>query len=448
MNKPAILIALQDQDIIDQVSTITLLENFDIHLSPKNQPWVDMINEHNIRIVMADCDLFSKAEYDHLIDSKTLHNLEFIFFSHGGINEYVDKITAMGACFRFRIPFVTEVLTGLLSDLLTEFSKPTEVKPKPLTSDLDQFGLLVGSSQPMYQLYRVIRKAAKSSAKVMIIGESGVGKELIANTIHMTSSRSDEPFIAVNCGALSPELIESELFGHVKGAFTGAQSDRAGVFEKAKGGTLFLDEVTEMPLELQVKFLRVLETKEFKPVGSDKIKVADVQLISATNRNPNEAIQDGHLRTDLYFRLAQFPIHATPLRERGTDITGLAKHFLIYRNDEENTAKRISDSALLKIEQHKWPGNVRELKHTIERAYLLADKIIEPEHILTEDLVEPPEHHEPEVPAGVPLEEIEQQAIQNTLEQNDGKKSDTAKQLGISVKTLYNKLDKYNVTED
>jgi DNA-binding NtrC family response regulator len=297
----------------------------------------------------------------------------------------------------------------------------------------------------MRKLFRVIRKAAASHVNVLVNGESGVGKELVANTIHLMSDRRDQEIMTLNCGAISPELIESELFGHIKGAFTGATETRTGIFEQADGSTLFLDEVTEMPLEQQVKLLRVLETGEFKKVGSNEIQHCDVRVVSATNRDPAQAINDEIFREDLYFRLAQFPIKVPPLRARGEDIVGLAQHFLAYRNNEENTATVISEAALEKLSSHAWPGNVRDLKYTIERAYILAESVIEANHILLDSLEEPTTSLS--VPEGLSLEEIEKQAILKTLDETGGKKNETAERLGISVKTLYNKLEKYKADE-
>ncbi|MBY0419585.1 MAG: sigma-54 dependent transcriptional regulator, partial [Pararheinheimera sp.] len=315
------------------------------------------------------------------------------------------------------------------------------VKRKVQSSDLDQFGLLVGSSAAMCKLYKTVRKVAVTEASVFIVGESGAGKELVANTLHLASHRSDKAFIAINCGALSSELIDSELFGHVKGSFTGALRDHQGVFAQAEQGTLFLDEVTEMPLEQQVKLLRVLESGEYRPVGSNKVCMANVRVIAATNRDPQQAVADGIFREDLYFRLSQFPVKVPPLREREGDIAGLAQHFLAYCNAREKQQKQWSDTALSVIKQYSWPGNVRELKHAVERAFILADKLIEPEHLLLE--VATPTAVVADIPADMPLDELEKAAIFAALERNGGNKTDTAQQLGISVKTLYNKLEKY-----
>lgn len=400
------------------------------------------------QLTYADCNIAIIEEHDfnrqHVDTLQALSpDLEFIFLSKGLPNSDLDNFVLQTAAYHYRTPYDLVPIDETLQDILEDIQQPTINAQKVRTSDLDQFGLLVGSSKTMRKLYRTIRKVASSESSVLIIGESGSGKELIANTLHLSSPRSEQPFIAINCGALSPELVDSELFGHVKGAFTGANRDHKGVFEQAEGGTLFLDEVTEMPLDHQVKLLRVLETGEYRPVGSSKTRIANVRIVAATNRDPAQAIADEIVREDLYFRLSQFPINVPPLRERGEDIIGLAKHFLAYRNANEGLAKHISEDALAQIANHSWPGNVRELKHVIERAFILADDVITSEHLVLDDCLEVAESEAMAIPAGVPLEEIEKTAITATLASNQGNKTETAEQLGISVKTLYNKLEKF-----
>ncbi|KZZ39990.1 sigma-54-dependent Fis family transcriptional regulator [Oleiphilus sp. HI0118] len=376
---------------------------------------------------------------------ESLDNVDFMFFSDGNPNPALDTLMAKGGGYHFRTPFNETAINEALEDLLEDHEQRTRQKTQALTSDLDQFGQLVGSHKSMRKLYRAIRRVAGTDANVLVIGESGTGKELVANTIHAMSPRSDEPMVAINCGALSPELIDSQLFGHKKGAFTGATSDHKGVFEQAGNGTVFLDEVTEMPIEQQVKLLRVLEQSEFKPVGSERTLKTSARIIAATNRDPFDAMENGFLREDLYFRLAQFPLTVPALNERGEDVTGLAKHFVAYLNQVHEQHIQIEQAALDLIAEHHWPGNVRELRHCIERAFILAEDAITRENILI--LASETETNEgvgvQGIPTGVPLEEIEQAAIEKTLEENEGNKTETADQLGISVKTLYNKLDKY-----
>lgn len=440
--KPNLLLDIQDMQLRENLTGRESIQGFNLVWTEEGHGWMETVKPSGIDVVIVQADDFSNADLEKLVASQICHSTDVMFITGGLPNSIVDAATKQGACYHLRQPVDFEYIDQLLAEVYEGFIQQRDTEDVVITSDLDQFGLLVGSSMPMHRLYRNIRKAAQSRAKILLTGESGVGKELVANTIHLVGPNKTKPFVALNCGALSPELVESELFGHTKGAFTGAGKDRAGMIEKAEGGTLFLDEITEMPLDLQVKLLRVLETGEYKPVGSDENKTAHMQVIAATNRDPVQAIQEEKLRKDLYFRLAHFPVHVAPLRERGSDITGLAKHFLAYRNAQENTSKGITQAALDKISKHAWPGNVRELKYVIERAYLLAPQIIDVEHIVIEDIDKIADENL-QVPTGVPLDEVEQQVILQTLEQNQDKKSETANQLGISVKTLYNKLEKY-----
>src|SRR5690348_9969692 len=238
---------------------------------------------------------------------------------------------------------------------------------------LGRYGHLLGSSAPMQKLYDQLGRVAPTSATVLLIGESGTGKELAAQTIHEMSRRKRAPFLPLNCGAVSPQLIESELFGHEKGSFTGADRQHKGYFERAHGGTLFLDEITEMPQELQVKLLRVLETGTFMRVGTNTPIATDVRVLAASNRNPHDAVASGKLRKDLLYRLQVFPLYVPPLRERSDDIELLANHFLAQLNKQSNTGKALTPAAVDRLKRYHWPGNVRELSNAIHRAYIMTD---------------------------------------------------------------------------
>lgn len=309
---------------------------------------------------------------------------------------------------------------------------------------LKRFGRLYGSSMVMETMYRQLERVATTDATVLLEGESGTGKELIAHTLHLASRRADRQFVAVNCGAIPAHLIEAALFGHEKGSFTGAVRQQSGYFEHASGGTLFLDEITEMPCDMQVKLLRVLESGCFHRVGgSEQVKV-DVRLIAATNRSLLQSVQDGNLRQDLMYRLAVFPIRVPPLRERGHDIELLARHFLQELNAQAGTAKRFSPTALEALRSHAWPGNVRELKNLVHRAYILSADIVHLEApstrgagrtLLSDGTLS--------FPVGTPLADAQRELIMATLRHFSGNKRLTASALGISVKTLYNRLKEY-----
>ena len=311
---------------------------------------------------------------------------------------------------------------------------------------LGRFGLLIGASTPMQQVYDLISKVGPTQSTVLVIGETGVGKELVAQMVHRVSRRRHKPFVALNCTAVPATLIESELFGHEKGSFTGADRRRRGVFEQAAGGTLFLDEVLEMPVELQAKLLRVLETGEFTKVGGEETLRADVRIIAATNRDPETAVREGKLREDLHYRLNVFPIVVPPLRDRGEDVELLARHFLEQQNEESGAAKRFSEGALDKLRLHRFSGNVRELRNVVERAFILAGDRIDTLHVpLDVAATRPPDANRLEIPIGTPLEKVERQVILSTLDKVGGRRKDAAEVLGISAKTLYNRLKKYGV---
>ena len=252
---------------------------------------------------------------------------------------------------------------------------------------------------------------------------------------------------ALNCGAVAPQLIESELFGHERGSFTGADRQHKGFFERANGGTIFLDEITEMPAELQVKLLRVLETGTFMRVGGTQLISTDVRVIAATNRDPEKAVAEGKLREDLYHRLNVFPIRLPPLRERGSDIEQLAQYFLDELNRQEGTNKTFSREALVRLYQHNWPGNVRELRNYVQRAYIMADDVIECDVAVTESAPKQDDGTTIVIRVGTPLEEVERRVTMATLAYCGHVKRKAAEILGVSLKTLYNRLEAYNGKE-
>ena len=304
-----------------------------------------------------------------------------------------------------------------------------------------RFGDLLGACAAMQGVFRRIQKVAPTTATVFITGESGSGKEVVADTIHRHSERAAFPFLALNCGAIPGGLIEAELFGYEKGAFTGAVHSHRGCFERADGGTLFLDEVTEMAPELQARLLRVLETGRYTRVGGEQERRATTRVIAATNQRPWQAVRDGRLREDLMYRLAVFPIAMPPLRERDGDAELLAEHFLAQMNQAGGTRKAFSRQATATIRAYGWPGNVRELKNAVQRAHIMSDDVVELDFIETECATPPEECLN--VPVGTPLAEIQRQAIYSTLGMCGGDRRRCAEMLGVSLKTLYNRLAEY-----
>jgi two-component system, NtrC family, response regulator AtoC len=336
-----------------------------------------------------------------------------------------------------------------LRGVLSRVVRPTELRAEVTglrneLRSLGRFGRLVGASPPMQRLYDELQRVAPTGATVFISGESGTGKEIVAQTIHEVSRRRLKPFLAVNCGAISPQLIESELFGHEKGSFTGANRQHRGFFERAHGGTLFLDEVTEMPQDLQVKLLRVLETRTVTRVGSDQVIETDVRVLAASNRNPLEAVNSGKLRKDLLYRLQVFPLYVPPLRERADDIELLSEHFLAELNKSSAARKAFTPAAIERLKRYSWPGNVRELWNVVQRAFIMSDG----EWITQVGLsAEPTLNAEPtgrsfQVTVGDRIDAVEKRLIVATVQHTQTKEA-AAEILGISVKTLYNRLRAY-----
>jgi DNA-binding NtrC family response regulator len=308
------------------------------------------------------------------------------------------------------------------------------------------FGPMIGNSPEMRKIYQVIEQAAPTSASVLITGESGTGKELVAQTIHQLSPRASFPFVAINCAAIPETLLESEIFGHEKGAFTGAADRRQGCFELADRGTLFLDEIGEMTPTTQVKLLRVLQERKFRRLGGRIEQVVDVRVIAATNVDPLEAVQKGKLREDLYYRLNVFAMRLPPLRERKEDLPLLVQAFVNEFNSRNQKAiAAVEHQAMRLLDQYGWPGNVRELRNVIERATILAPgPFIETRHLPPSLSNEPAPQHQPQVALapGTTVEEAERRLILMTLEHTRDNKTRAAEILGISLKTLHNKLNK------
>ena len=333
------------------------------------------------------------------------------------------------------------------TDLLVERAQHERLKEK--VRDQYAFSNIIGKSKKMRELFELIEAVAESDANILIQGENGVGKELIANAIHVRSGRSKGPFIKINCAALPKELIESELFGYKKGAFTGATSDKVGLLELAGGGSLMLDEIGEMPLLLQTKLLRVLQEREYRPIGSDRLVKVDFRLICATNVDPEAAMKDGRLREDLYFRINTVTLRVAPLRERNEDLPLLCAHFLEKFNGRyQKNVKGISPAAYHLLIRFRWPGNVRELENAIERAVLVAKSAdVQPQDLpdsirgdaVAEDAFTVPPHHT--------LAEIERMAVVQTLQRTNWNKQEAAQILGLYRPTLYSKIKKHDIKD-
>ncbi|MBU8892651.1 MAG: sigma-54 dependent transcriptional regulator [Bacteroidales bacterium] len=346
-------------------------------------------------------------------------------------------------------PWDNDKLIATLKAAFTHCRSLKELKnskniQKTLDEDLNKpFSNIIGTSKSIKQVFSIIEKVAQTDANILLIGENGTGKELFARDIHRLSKRKDKIFLNIDMNTLSDSLFESELFGHVKGAFTDAKENRAGRFETASEGSLFLDEIGNLPLHLQSKLLTVLENREFVKVGESKPQKFDVRLICATNKNIEQLVFDGLFREDLLYRINTIKIEIPPLRKRSEDIVLIANHYLkIYSSKYEKGDLKFNQLALLKLKEHQWPGNIRELKHTIEKAVILSNKqlINETDLQLTSTTDFGIDLHK-----SMTLDEIEKHVISKTLIKHNGNLTKTAIELGIIRQTLYNKIKKYGI---
>jgi DNA-binding NtrC family response regulator len=354
--------------------------------------------------------------------------------------------TRMGAVDYVTKPFHIEDLRARLERVARDLDLDREnrllreqLRSKP------GFGGMIGVSAKMQRVYKMIEKVSQHEYPVLILGESGTGKELVARSVHYSGPRKERPFAPVDCSSLVPTLIESELFGYVKGAFTGAMQSKQGLLEAAQGGTLFLDEIGDMPVDLQAKLLRSLQEREVKPVGSTERRHINVRIIAATNRDLEAAIRTGGFRQDLYFRLNVVQIKLPPLRERKSDIQLLVTSFLEKFSDPHGPPRAISDDAMRRLIAYDWPGNVRELENAIERAVAMGSGPIVHVGDLPSNLHYPASERVPDKDELLPMEELERRAILRTLRETGGDKLAAARMLGIGKTTLYRKLKQYQM---
>ena len=368
-----------------------------------------------------------------------------VISGHGSVDSAV-RATRLGAYDFLEKPLSLDRVLLTVNHALSDRRLREQVRDLKRHLTLEE--ILIGESEPMQRLEQQIRSAAASHSRVLITGENGSGKEIVARTLHRLSPRSEQPFVDVNCAAIPEELIESELFGHRKGAFTGAIDDRKGKFELADGGTLFLDEVGDMSLKTQAKVLRVLQEQTFQRVGGQQTIRVDVRVIAATNKELESEIANGNFRSDLYYRLNVIPIQVPPLRTRGNDVVLLAEHFLRrFAAETAQPRKKLSSGAAAKLKAYHWPGNVRELRNVAERlAILLPVDTVEAEDI---HLGARADAQPAEIAANLPLkearEQFEKQYILERLREHGGNVSRTAESLGVERSNLYRKMDAYGI---
>ena len=453
MDSPLAYIVDDDADFRSSLEILVKREGFETTSAASLEGLRSLIHNRLPDVLVVDLELpdgngleFVQKESDLLESAEVI-----ILTGHASLDSAVSALRS-GA-----LDYLTKPLDrSRLKSVLNHVARTRRLKKEVAglrheLRDLGHFGGMIGRSPVMQKVYDMIARVSPTNASVLITGESGTGKELVAGTIHQLSRRKEKRLCPINCGAVSPTLIESELFGHERGSFTGANRMREGYFELAHEGTLFLDEITEMPMDLQVKLLRVLETSKIMRVGGGEQIEVDVRVIASTNRNPLEAIESGRLREDLFYRLNVFPIQVPPLRERTGDVELLAHHFLEELNREGNTSKTWNHTAVERLKRNPWRGNVRELKNAVSRAYILAgdEKEIIPEAVPAVESSGPQvegSNSNLVVEIGKSIDEVEKRLILATLEEYGGDKLRAAKTLGISLKTLYNRLSVYSAS--
>jgi len=447
-----ILVIDDDIKMLELLEKVLLRKGYTVETASKPKEALEKFEANGFDIVVTDINMpeINGLEILRQIKSVSPNTIVIMITAFATVSSAVESMK-LGAYDYIIKPFNMEEFVLIIQRAAEQIALKKEVEF--LRREIQQrysFGNIIGKSPQMQKVFQLIKQVANTNSNVIIYGKSGTGKELVARAIHYNSPRKDKPFIAVNCSAIPESLLESELFGHEKGAFTGAISSRKGLFEEANGGTIFLDEIGDMSLAMQAKLLRVLEEKEIRAVGSDKPKKVDVRVIAATHKNLEKAVKEGTFREDLFYRLNVIPIYLPELRERVEDIPLLVEYFLKKYNEEAGRNVRISREALACMMKYSWPGNVRELENLIERLVVLStgDEIrVEdlPEHIRAckaEDIFE-------ELTLGekITLEELEKRYILKVLQETGWHKSNAAKILGIDRRTLYRKIEEYKLEE-
>jgi DNA-binding NtrC family response regulator len=444
------VLVVEDQETERKaLSQLLKTEGFQVYGAENADKALGYVDE-NMDVVLSDLHMGDVSGIDLLnLWKKRKADTQFILLTGDkSVNSGVEAIKA-GAFDYVTKPVNPDELVLLIRRAIEGLQKDKEIDS--LRRRLDQrFGLdqIVGQSKQMKEVFAKIQRAAPVDSTVLILGESGTGKELVAAALHHNSLRKKGPFVAVNCAAVPATLVESELFGHVRGAFTGATDRRIGRFEQADGGTLFIDEIGDFELGLQAKLLRVLETFTVTPVGGHEDRKVDVRVLAATSRDIRKMVAEGTFREDLYYRLNVVTITLPPLRDRPDDVAILVEHFLREITAKKHTApKKISPEVMRRFQQYRWPGNVRELRNALESMMVLAEGDVLTERDLPERIAEA--SHEvavpKEIPTGLTMEELEKLAITKALDQCAGNRTHAANRLGISVRTLQRKLRQYEL---
>ena len=444
-----ILIIDDEKNIREGLATALEMDGYNTVVAENGEKGLECVNKGDIDLVITDLRMpgISGEEVLQKITSEIPGLPVIVLTGHGSIDSAVSAMHS-GAYDFLTKPLNLEHLSLVVKRALK--NRELQIQNKQLQEEISKskpFESIIGKSAEMQKIYQMIQKVAGSKASVLITGESGVGKELVAHAIHNLSPRKNNPLVIVNCSALSESLLESELFGHEKGAFTGAAARKRGRFELANGGTIFLDEIGEINQSIQVKILRVLQDKRFERVGGEETLEVDVRVIAATNRDLEEEIKKGNFREDLFYRLNVIHIHVPPLRDRKDDIPLLINEFMQeFAKENGKNIKNIDNHARAALYKYNWPGNIRQLKNCMESAVVMCSSDTITLNDLPPTIKSESSANSMQIPFGVTLEEAEKIIIQQTLAQNQGNKSKTAEVLGIGRKTLHRKLDEYEET--
>lgn len=451
--KGSILIADDEQGIRESLTIVLEDEGYDCTAVEDGDAAIEAIDESSFDIIVSDLKMPKTGGIgvlEHALQ-KSSDTLTIIITAHATVETAIQALRKGAADYILKPLDFDEVLIRI-ENLLEH--KNLVQENKYLREQIDReynFNHIIGESPAMKEVYKMVERVSQATSNVLVTGQSGTGKELVARAIHFNSDRAEKPFLAVNCGAIPENLIESELFGHKKGAFTGAESDKEGIFVAANGGTVFLDEVAEIPLNLQVNLLRVIQEREVKPVGSNNMQSFDTRIISATNKDLEEEVEKGNFRDDLYYRLNVVEISLPSLQQRREDIPLLAHHFLQKYNKElKRNLKGISSEAMGAMMAYQWKGQVRELENVIERAVLLSDSDYLDLEDLPRSLRKPSEDQNFQMDSerlDEAIQTFEKHHIQSVLKRTEGNKSEAARLLDIDPSTLYRKMERLGLSD-
>lgn len=464
LDSPRILIIDDEPNICHSCVKTLVKMRYEVRYALNGYDALKILEKEPFDVVITDLKMsrLGGMEVLRLVKDKFPDTQVIVMTGYASVSSAVE-VMKMGALDYLPKPFTPDELRAVVRQALTDREDRLQNKQlkQPVEKSGPVFHQLIGKSPKIKQVITMIQKVAPTDSTVLIYGESGTGKELVARAVHANSNRKNEVFFAVDCGTLSGNLLESELFGHKKGAFTGAQSDKEGIFKSAHGGTVFLDEISNISLEVQSKLLRFLETREFMPLGDTKSIKVDIRLIFATNKNLQDMVKNGSFREDFYYRIDVYPIHLPPLRERKMDILPIAYHFLNHFN--RNVGRKIqgfSDEAIHLLAEHSWPGNVRQLRNTIERAVILCER----DQISIADLPVLGETDDSKsIPENIPatgdelklvkkqirkeaVREVEKKFVVNALMKNDWNVTRAAQIVGLQRSNFHNLMKKYGIS--